>query len=492
MFLGMRECDMLANILLFGYFATLTILSIYGVHRYQLVYLYYKYKKNPKKPKQKFEQLPKVTIQLPVFNELYVVKRLIDRVVQIKYPKELLEIQVLDDSTDETQDICREKVAEYEKQGYQIEYLHRVDRKGFKAGALEEGLKTATGEYVAIFDADFLPEQDFLEQTIHFFTDPKTALVQARWGHVNRDYSMLTEVQSIMLDGHLVVEQTARNRSGRFFNFNGTAGIWRKEAIEDAGGWHHETLTEDLDLSFRAQLKGWEFIFLPDVVAPAELPVEVDAFKSQQHRWAKGSVQVCRKLLRKLWQSSAPWKAKVEGTIQLTSNFAYLLMFFFCILSFPALVLRSHQGWYTLLLIDLPLFLAATISITSFYTVSQIEACKENGLWKELKYLPFVKALGIGLCINNTKAVIEALVGYKTGFVRTPKYNAGDKAKKVKSHYKVRNNILPYIETAFWGLLHFGNLCCISYKSLYCYTILIPFPIWISIHGNYFFLGKIP
>lgn len=433
------------EILLTLYFITLCILSVYGLHRYQLLYLYYKYKRQTQKPSKKFEALPKITIQLPIFNEMYVVERLIDSVVALDYPQELLQIQVLDDSTDETNKICLKKVESYQKQGVDIHYIHRENRLGFKAGALENGLQTATGDFIAIFDADFLPKNDFLHKTIHYFVDSKIGLVQARWGHINRKYSLLTEVQSIFLDGHFMIEQTARNTSGRFFNFNGTAGVWRKQTIIDAGGWSHDTLTEDMDLSFRAQIKGWRFIFLPCTVAPAELPITISAFKSQQHRWAKGTIQVCKKLLIPILKSKVSFKAKSEAFIQLTNNFAYVLMFFFSLLMFPALVYRTESAWYTLAFIDLPLFLAATISVNSFYAASQIETHPGNWLGR-LKYLPIVTALGIGLCVSNSKAVLEAIFDYKTGFVRTPKYNVNDRRQRSSRRYKVKHNLLPYIE----------------------------------------------
>jgi len=265
------------------YMVVMIIFAVYGVHRYWLLFLFYKNRNNPPRPMGHFEQLPRVTIQLPMYNEKHVVERLIDAVCAIRYPRELLEIQVLDDSTDETCDIARRKVNSIKQQGFNIVLIHRDNRTGYKAGALENGLKTAGGEFVMIFDADFIPAQNILEDMIHFFTDPKIGLVQSRWGHINRDYSILTEIQSIFLDGHFTIEHCARSRSGRYFNFNGTAGIWRKEAIRNAGGWQHDTLTEDLDLSYRAQLRGWKFVFVKDVVCPAELPMDMNAFKSQQH-----------------------------------------------------------------------------------------------------------------------------------------------------------------------------------------------------------------
>jgi len=297
---------------------------------------------------------------------------------------------------------------------------HRSNRSGYKAGALEAGLRRARGEFVAIFDADFVPHPDFLQQAIHFFTDPAIGMVQVRWGHLNRDYSMLTRVQSIFLDGHFIIEHTARNRSGCFFNFNGTAGMWRRSCIESAGGWQHDTLTEDLDLSYRAQLKGWKFVFLPDVESPAELPVDMNAFKSQQHRWAKGSIQTGMKLLPDIWKSDLPGRVKLEAFFHLSSNAAYLLMMVVSLLMFPSLIIRQRMGWGHFLWLDLVLFASATFSISTFYLCSQREA---HVPWlRSIQYLPLLMSLGIGLSVNNARAVAEALLDRQSEFTRTPKY----------------------------------------------------------------------
>src|SRR5271156_2588737 len=281
----------------FCYFVVLFGLSLYGLHRYVIVYLFLKNRNKPGLPLTSFKDLPRITVQLPIFNELYVVERLLKSVAALEYPRDLLQVQVLDDSTDEMTDIAAKRVAELKAAGLDIELIHRTDRTGFKAGALEAGLRSCTGEFILILDADFVPAPEMLRKTVHYFTDPKIGMIQTRWGHLNRTYSVLTRVQAMFLDGHLLLEQTARSRSGRFFNFNGTAGLWRRTCVEDAGGWQHDTLTEDLDLSYRAQLKGWRFIFLADLVTPAELPVDMNGFKSQQHRWTKGSIQTCKKLL---------------------------------------------------------------------------------------------------------------------------------------------------------------------------------------------------
>ena len=288
---------------------------------------------------------------------MYVADRLIEAVCRIEYPRDRLEIQVLDDSTDETQSIAELAVRRFAAQGVDIKYYHRADRAGYKAGALEAGLKAARGEFVAIFDADFIPPSDFLTHLMPHFADPRVGMVQARWGHINQDYSLLTKIQSILLDGHFVLEHGGRNRSGRFFNFNGTAGAWRRTAIDDAGGWQHDTLTEDLDLSYRAQLRGWRFVFLSDLIAPAEVPVEMNAFKSQQHRWAKGSVQTCRKLLPRILRSDLPLGVKAEAFFHLTANFNYPLMCILSVLMFPSMVIRYNMGWYEMILIDVPLVL---------------------------------------------------------------------------------------------------------------------------------------
>src|SRR4029078_9918691 len=315
------------TLILVLYFFVLSILAIYGWHRYYLVYLYTKNKDRAPLPPPELTTLPRVTVQLPIFNEMYVADRLIDAVCEMDYPKDLLEIQVLDDSTDETTSIAERAVRRHALRGFDVRSLHRVDRIGYKAGALEAGLAESTGDFIAIFDADFIPPEDFLKRTPpHCATDSRIGMVQARWGHINQDYSLLTKIQSILLDAHFVLEHGGRNRAGCFFNFNGTAGVWRREAIGSAGGWQHDTLTEDLDLSYRAQLLGWRFVFLPDVVSPAEVPVEMNSFKSQQHRWAKGSIQTCLKLLPLILRSKQPLKVKIEAFFHLTANFNYLMM----------------------------------------------------------------------------------------------------------------------------------------------------------------------
>jgi cellulose synthase/poly-beta-1,6-N-acetylglucosamine synthase-like glycosyltransferase len=435
------------TLILATYFFVLVILAVYGWHRYYLVYVYMKNKDRVPLPQGTLASLPPVTIQLPIYNEMYVADRLIDAVCRIDYPRELLEIQVLDDSTDETRAVAERAVRRHAADGIDIKYLHRTDRTGYKAGALEAGMAVARGEFIAIFDADFIPSTDFLMRTVPYFADPQIGMVQARWGHINQDYSLLTKIQSILLDGHFVLEHGGRNRAGHFFNFNGTAGIWRRTTITDAGGWQHDTLTEDLDLSYRAQLRGWRFVFVPDLVAPAEVPVEMNSFKSQQHRWAKGSIQTCRKVLPRILASDLPLGVKVEAFFHLTANFNYPLMCVLSVLMAPSMVIRYNMGWYEMLLIDIPLFIAATASVANFYMVCQRELHRD---WiTRVKYLPFLMSIGIGLAVNNTRAVFEALFHRESEFVRTPKYHVENRSDDwITKKYRQSFVVQPMVELA--------------------------------------------
>ena len=403
-----------------AYCAIVVVLGIYGLHRYQLLRLFQRHRDEAIAPAGRFATLPPITVQLPLYNEFHVAERLIGAVAQLDYPRDLLHVQVLDDSTDETRQRARQICSRLAGEGLDIDYLHRRERSGFKAGALAAGLPSAKGEFVLILDADFVPPADLLHSVIHYFTDPQVGMVQTRWGHLNREHSLLTRIQSIFLDGHFVVEHTARSRSGRFFNFNGTGGMWRKQAIVEAGGWQHDTLTEDLDLSYRAQIAGWRFVFLSHVEVPGEIPVEINGFKSQQHRWTKGAVQVAKKLLPSIWRSDAALKAKVEATFHLTANICYILMLLMALLTVPVLGIRTHLGWERLLIIDLPLFSFATMAISGFYLTSQRVLYPD---WKrQIKLLPMLMAVGMSLCINNTRAVLEGIIGHETAFLRTPKY----------------------------------------------------------------------
>lgn len=435
------------------YFTILTLLAILGAYRMRMVYQFLRYRHIKPQPQRHLalSELPRITVQLPIFNEMYVVDRLLKSVTELDYPRHLLQIQTLDDSTDETVEIARAAVEKYQRLGFDIEYIHRVERTGFKAGALENGMKTAKGDLIAIFDADFTPKSDCLQKMVDFFSDENIGMVQMRWGHINANYSLLTRIQEILLDGHFVVEQSSRNRTGAFFNFNGTAGMWRRKAIEWSGGWQHDTLTEDTDLSFRAQLMGWKFVYLLDEEAPAELPVDINAFKAQQRRWAKGLVQVGLKLMPRLWKHpEITFQQKIELFFRLFGNCAAMLLIVLSLLHIPVLIVRFNQGVFQMLLFDAPLMIFATISVASFYGVT-IRYRYPNAKWR-LCLIPLAMAMGIGLVFSNTRAVLEALFGIKSSFVRTPKYNVENRKDnwlKAAVKYRRKRGLLPYIELAF-------------------------------------------
>lgn len=446
-FAGVHHLELFDWSLLIPYFAILAVLSCYGCHRFEMIRRYLKQKKNlaiPPPPQS--GPLPRVTIQLPIYNERYVVERLIEEACKIEYPRESLQIQVLDDSTDETHPFTEALVAEYRAAGLPIEYHHRANRSGFKAGALQEGMKTATGELIAIFDADFIPPRDFLMRTVSYFADPTVGVVQTRWSYLNRHYSLLTEVEAMLLDGHFVIEHNARFGSGLFFNFNGTAGILRANMIEDAGGWQHDTLTEDTDLSYRAQLKGWRFLYLPNIECASELPVDTYGFQVQQSRWAKGLTQVAIKLLPRILRSNLPWRVKLEAVFHLTPNISYPLMLIVSALTLPVMIVRFYMGWLQMVTIDLPLIIASFWSISAFYLMAQHQLDPKS--WKRAFLLmPALMAAGVALTVINTKAVLEALFGIKSGFVRTAKYAVGDRKVKIENAtYRRRSGWLPYVE----------------------------------------------
>ncbi len=446
-FQGLYTWNAFDAALLIPYFAVMIVLAMYGIHRYTMVYLYYKHRKNyDPKPMGHFDELPFITVQLPIYNEQFVIDRLLEAICAMQYPADKLEIQLLDDSTDETQQVAAQIVDRYRALGHPVVYMHRTNRHGFKAGALDAGLKVAKGSLIAIFDADFVPPHDWLMNVVHHFTDPKIGMVQTRWTHLNRDYSLLTQVEAILLDGHFVLEHGARARSGDFFNFNGTAGMWRREAISDAGGWQHDTLTEDTDLSYRSQMAGWKFKYLPEIECPAELPIEMTAFKTQQARWAKGLIQTSIKVLPMMFKSNLPRKIKIEAVYHLTANLSYPLMIVMSALLIPAMIVRFYQGWFQMLLIDVPLFMASSLSIAVFYVLSQRELFPKSW-WKTFFYLPILMALGIGLTVTNAKAVMEAIFGIKSAFARTPKYSVAKKGEKSKAgKYRKRLLLTPWIE----------------------------------------------
>ncbi len=497
------------------YFIILCLVALYGFHRYVLVYLYIKHRKNVHVPSHNWEEsdLPYVTVQLPMFNEDLVAERVIGATCKIDYPRDRFEVQVLDDSTDHSAEIAEASCREWAAKGVNIVYIHRSNREGFKAGALQEGMKVAKGKFIAIFDADFVPPTDVLRNVINHFTDEKVGMVQVRWDHLNRDASLLTKSQAIFLDGHFVIEHTARNRSGRFMHFNGTAGIWRRETINEAGGWQHDTLTEDLDLSYRAQLKGWQFVYLPQYVAPAELPPEMVSFKLQAHRWTKGSMQTAIKLLpRILLSRKLPWSIKSEAFFHLTCTIVYPLMVLMTLLMYPTFIfnmspvkinttamisaLQPQAEWSGPVmnnwLFGLSLFVLATCSASTFFIYAQKELFGRIAGWKTLVYLPFIMALGVGVCVNNTKAVIEAIISMirrkPAEFVRTPKYGVTGKHRGVTMRNAPKFNLsklgLPIIEIAFG--LYMVSFIVISLKYGAALTTI---PFLMIFAGGYLYVG---
>jgi cellulose synthase/poly-beta-1,6-N-acetylglucosamine synthase-like glycosyltransferase len=488
-FRGIYHVNAFDLAMMIPYFLVLFVLATYGLHRYWLVYDYYKYRRNIPGPPPQATRWPRVTVQLPIFNERYVIERLVEAVSRFDYPREFLDIQVLDDSTDETQQVASACVARFAAQGLPISYIHRKNREGYKAGALENGLKTALGEFVAIFDADFIPAPDFLRRSIPYFENEKIGMVQARWTYLNRDYSLLTQVETILLDGHFVVEHGARSRRGTFFNFNGTAGVWRRQAIEDAGGWEHDTLTEDTDLSYRAQLCGWKFLYLPDIECASELPVDMNGFKAQQARWAKGLMQTAKKILPRVMKSNAPWHIKAEAFFHLTANISYPLMVLLSTMLLPAMIVRFYQGWVQMLLIDLPLFLASTCSISSFYLVAQKELRPKNW-WRTFLYMPFVMATGIGISVRNAQGVIEAIIGKKSEFARTPKYKIEGKGDSfVAKKYRNKAGWMPYAEVLLGVYFFFTVLYAILNENYATVPFLLLF-VWGYLYTGFMSLGQ--
>jgi len=390
-------------------------LALYGLNTLALAVVYVRVRTRRPEVAPLPRSWPVVTVQLPIYNELHVVERSIAAAAALDYPRELLQIQVLDDSTDGTSVVAQQAVARYAQMGIDIQYMHRCDRAGFKAGALAVGLQRATGELLAIFDADFVPPADFLRRIVPYFVLPKVGCVQARWTHLNRAYSTLTRAQAMGIDGHFIVEQEARSQAGFFLNFNGSAGVWRRVCIQEAGGWQADTLTEDLDLSYRAQLAGWRILYVPDVTAAAELPPQLDALRRQQARWARGSIQVARKLLPLLLRSDQPWPIKLEGAIHLTGYMVHPLILITLLLTLPMVLTHSRVSAL------LPYFFLATAGPPLLYLVAQAE--RGPGWWHELRFAPLLLLLGVGLALNNTVAMAPAFWGRKGEFQRTPKFD---------------------------------------------------------------------
>ncbi len=438
------------------YFLVMAALSVHGAHRMHLIRLFRRLRDRPSPEPPTPEDWPRVTVQLPVYNERFVVEGLLEAVCRLDYPREKLEIQVLDDSTDETARVARHAVLRLAAAGHPIQYLHRTRRTGYKAGALQAGLQCANGEMVALFDADFSPAPDFLRRTVPHFADPRVGCVQARWEYRNREQSLLTRIQGMLLDAHFVIEQVARSRSGLFFNFNGTAGVLRREAIEDVGGWPHDTLTEDTDLSYRAQLAGWRFVYLPEVAVESELPADMASFQTQQARWAKGLVQTGLSLLPRILRARLPWRVKAEALLHFGANASYPLMALLAVAIVPAAVVRSQQMAPWMLALDAPIFLATFGSLAAYYLIPR--AALRGGLaLRDVVLFPATLACGIGLIWSNSRAVVEALAAMQTPFERTAKLSeCSERARLARALYGARLGWVPWANLAAAGAMALG------------------------------------
>ncbi|MDR0927645.1 MAG: glycosyltransferase [Ignavibacteria bacterium] len=461
-------------IILVIYFLSLCILFSFGIHGLILVYFYRKTLKNRREKPEMQTDVPMVTIQLPMFNEYSVVERLIRAVCKIKYPIDKLEIQVLDDSTDDTITLANKVVDEYKAKGYNIKYIHRIDRSGYKAGALKAGLEVAEGEFVAIFDADFVPNEDFLEETVPYFQNPNIGLVQTRWEHLNEDYSMITKAQALALDAHFCVEQQTRSNADFFFSFNGTAGIWRKATIIDAGNWQADTLTEDLDLSYRAQLKGWKFIYLNEITSPAELPQDINSLKIQQFRWTKGAVETAIKLIPRIFKERKKLTLgqKLESFAHLTSNIVFPFIILTALLNIPVVFIKNHYSGVDTFYSLMSIFVFATIATFIFYTYGQKTIHAD---WrKRLLLFPVFMAGSMGMAVNNSKAIFEAFIGKKSAFVRTPKTGSAPATATTKKYFsKLKVSSVVVVELLFALYFLFG----IGLSIYYLEIAAIPFQI---------------
>ncbi len=460
------------------YLIVVGLLFIYGFNFFYLTFITLRMGKQVQSVPE-ITDWPRVTVQLPIFNELYVTRRLIQAAVNLDYPRHLLEIQVLDDSTDETVGIVRDLVEEFRQKGINIHHLHRENRQGFKAGALAHGLESADGEFLAIFDADFIPGANFLTRSLPFFLDSKVGFVQARWGHANRNYSFLTFLQSLAIDAHFMVEQFARSQVGFWFNFNGTAGVWRKTAILDAGGWTFETLTEDLDLSYRAFFHGWKAIYVRDLEVPAELPVSFSAYRRQQHRWARGSLECAIKFIPKVWGETIPTIQKIEATLHLTGYAVHLLL---CALVFlyPLILILSIRYASLISLFGIAfLFNATAFAPTIFFMVAQQQLGQR--WWQKMPVLLFISALGAGMMLNTLRAALEILRFKTPTFERTPKYGIVEKKQNwTRRRYQLKLDPIVFFEIGFamfnlstvFLAFHLHNWVIALYSAIFCCGLL--------------------
>ncbi len=487
------------------YGLALLFIFFYSVAQLHLVINYLKSRKNATNHSDQakpIEHHPFVTVQLPVYNEYYVIGRLMQAVAEFDYPKDKFEVQVLDDSTDETKDLIAQQVKAFQDQGFQFQQVRRPNRQGFKAGALDYGLQQARGDYIAIFDADFAPNPDFLKKTIPYFNDPSIGLVQTRWEHLNKDYSLFTRAQAFALDAHFRIEQRGRNYGGFFMNFNGTAGIWRKETIQDAGGWKYDTLTEDLDLSYRAQLNGWQFKYLEEQESPAELPAEMNSIKSQQYRWTKGAAETARKLYPSVLKADIPFSLKVQAFFHLFNSSVFICILICALLSVPALFVKN-LNYYPFLFKLASGFLISLLIVGVAYFIAfrqRFDSTKEalaNFLWM----FPLFLCISMGMSLHNARAVIQGFIGKKTSFIRTPKFNlvnlkdkwAGKKYLKSKMHWLswVEGFLAVYftigIVLAFqfkdFGLFPFHLMLAFGFGSIFLYTLWHHFTILRSVQS---------
>jgi len=464
-----------AFIILGIHYALVVILCLYGAHRifHSLAarHLIGDLEKPNDTDGNALSHYPNVTVQIPLYNEKFVVSRIIDSAIELDYPRDKLQIQVIDDSTDESIDIVAERVSYYKSLGFDIDHVRRNNRKGYKAGALADAMDNVKGQFIAIFDADFIPETDFLLNTIPFFENSNVGLVQSRWSYLNTKTNMLTRLQSVMLDAHFGVEQVTRAGKDVYFNFNGTAGVWRKATILDAGGWKSDTLTEDTDLSYRAQMRGWKFIYRPEIFTPSEIPESMRAFKVQQHRWAKGTIEVMKKLLPTIWKAKISWRNKVEATFHLTANITYLLMFIDSVFFFlPTVHIRQQMDPNFLIWLDIPIFAFASLSHAYFFLSGQKRLYGK--VFDKLFIMPALLATSIGLGVNNGRAVIEALIGYKTGFARTPKIGDVTSQNALKQSYKTHSENWSIVLELSLALLYSMFLIWALSQS---YWIVTPF-----------------
>ncbi len=475
------------------YFICLFVIFIYALLQFSLTWAYVRNKRKQIKCAEKsFTDLPLVTIQLPLYNEKYVAERLIESIAKINYPQEKLQIQVLDDSTDETTAILAAKIAELGEAAHHIKLIRRPQRVGFKAGALAYGLKHATGDFVAIFDADFVPDPNFLYATLPYFSDENVGVVQTRWEHINRNTSLLTKLQAFALDAHFSIEQVGRSNGKHFINFNGTAGVWRKTTIEDAGGWHHDTLTEDLDLSYRAQLKGWKFIYKEDVLSPAELPVAISALKNQQYRWTKGGAENFRKMAGKLlFGKKIRLSDRIHGLGHLFNSSVYFFVFTAAILTVP-LILAAHANPTISHVISwMALFFSSTLLLMLFYWFSFREKSRYKWMKAPLFFLRFFQFLtvSLGLSFYNSQGIVLAYAGKKTAFIRTPKFNQTEKNTAWKKnaylyeklgataliegvlalYFAMGIVISAYFE--YYGMIPFQAMLMIGFAVIFIYTL---------------------